>query len=287
MSDGGVEQREIEEWRCPKCGWLEPEYQSGDPALCPNCGVEYPLNRDERIRNWSRCIGWNDDGSKCDRKTPEEHCHDHKEIATDGGQVDEEKGEQRRIEVIIKSTRIGNLATFADASAGSGVRSMTDAEIDAHDFLSEIANEIDAEAHESGDLVAEVFVDSDGECSVEWADDAARLATDGGEKADGGESQHFDVHCSRCGTEYPRERENTICENCEKRIQLSKLMDGVRCTRCEGHGWIHGSICDIQRAMNGRDTRCPECHGSGRVAWDPDREDTHPDLRTEVMARVE
>lgn len=100
-------------------------------------------------------------------------------LITDGGQS-ADGVEQRRIEVVVKNTRRGNLATFADTSAGSGIRSMTDAEIEAHDFVCEIINKIDAEAHESGDLVAEVYVDSGGECSVNWADDAVRLAADGG-----------------------------------------------------------------------------------------------------------
>ncbi|TKX60610.1 hypothetical protein EXE48_11600 [Halorubrum sp. ASP1] len=86
----------------------------------------------------------------------------------------------QRIEVIVKSTRKGNLATFADTSAGSGIRPMTNTEVEAHDFLKDVVAEVDAEAHESGDIVAEVFVDTDGECSVEWADDAIRRTTDGG-----------------------------------------------------------------------------------------------------------
>lgn len=76
MTDGN-EQIEVEEWYCPYCGWLEPEYQAGDPALCPNCGVEYPHNRKKRIRTWPRCPGWNEDHSKCDRQTKGEYCHDH------------------------------------------------------------------------------------------------------------------------------------------------------------------------------------------------------------------
>jgi len=97
----------------------------------------------------------------------------------------------------------------------------------------------------------------------------------------------WDIHCSRCGDEYPLERENSLCESCVKEIQFSKLMEGIRCERCDGGGWVYGSICDVQRAMNGRDTRCPECHGTGRVAWDPDPENVHPDLRDEVMLRAE
>lgn len=111
------------------------------------------------------------------------------------------------------------------------------------------------------------------------------LATDGGRCVAG--TDHFDTHCSRCGGEYPNKRENALCESCVKYIQMSKLMDGVPCDRCNGSGWIYGTICDIRRAMNRHDTCCPECHGSGHVAWEPDPDDVHPDLRTEVKARVE
>jgi hypothetical protein len=100
-----------------------------------------------------------------------------------------------------------------------------------------------------------------------------------------GETGHWDTHCSRCGDEYPADRDSALCESCVKSIQRSKLMDGVPCDRCDGHGWVYDPICDIKRAMNGRDERCPECHGRGRVAWVPDPEDVHPDLRAEVRAR--
>ena len=88
-----------------------------------------------------------------------------------------------------------------------------------------------------------------------------------------GDTDHFDIHCSRCGDEYPAERKNALCEYCVKNIQWSKLMNGVRCDRCDEYGWIYGTTCDIQRAMNGRDTRCPECHGTSSVAWEPDPDD--------------
>lgn len=107
-----------------------------------------------------------------------------------------------------------------------------------------------------------------------------------GDESNGG-VDHWETHCGRCGDEYPRERESRICEDCEKDIQRKKLLDGVRCDRCEGHGYVYGTYCDVQRAMSGRDEVCPECHGSGRVAWSPDLDDVHPDLRTEVKICAE
>ena len=92
----------------------------------------------------------------------------------------------------------------------------------------------------------------------------------------------WETHCGRCGDEYPRERESRICERCEKQIQRKRLMDGVQCDRCNGHGRIYGTWCDLERAMNGRDKLCPVCDGSGRTAWTPDPKDVHPDLRAMV-----
>lgn len=89
-----------------------------------------------------------------------------------------------RIKIEIKETqRRGNLATFSDVDAKGGFRAMTDAEMDAHDKAEEVIGEIDAEAHESGDVVAEIIVEED-DMTVEWADDVV-LKEDGGEPADG------------------------------------------------------------------------------------------------------
>jgi len=101
------------------------------------------------------------------------------------------------------------------------------------------------------------------------------------------ESSTWETHCSRCGESYPRERESRICESCEKTLQMDKLLNGIRCGHCDGHGRVYGSWDDIERAMNGRDTVCPECGGTGRQEWGPDPDDVHPDLRMEVEMRVE
>lgn len=112
------------------------------------------------------------------------------------------------------------------------------------------------------------------------------LIADGGTDQLGDGTHHWDTHCSRCGDEYPREREERLCESCVKEIQRKKLLDGIRCPNCDGEGYVYGTICDLQRAMNGRDQRCPECHGTGTVAWKPDLEDVHPDLRMEVKVHA-
>jgi DNA-directed RNA polymerase subunit RPC12/RpoP len=99
-------------------------------------------------------------------------------------------------------------------------------------------------------------------------------------------AEYWDVHCSRCSDPIPPTREDHVCDSCRKAIQLMLLEEGVRCKNCGGHGFVYDSICDVQRSMNGRDTRCPDCHGSGRIEWQPEIEDVHPDLKTEVKARA-
>jgi len=39
----------------------------------------------------------------------------------------------------------------------------------------------------------------------------------------------------------------------------------IDCHRCDGYGEIEDPICDLRRAMNGREHSCPNCHGSGSV----------------------
>lgn len=97
-------------------------------------------------------------------------------------------------------------------------------------------------------------------------------------------SEFWEKHCSRCSDELAGDRDSQICEPCEKEIQRKMILDGVPCKRCDGHGRVYSSIGDIQRAMNGRDRMCPNCGGSGKVSWDPDPEDVHPDLRGEAIA---
>lgn len=89
----GNNQIEVEEWLCRGCGWTEPQFQFGDPALCSNCCVEYGLDPKTRVRTWPRCSGWNEDGSKCDRKTSDDYCHDHKKAVPDGGAVGDEEAD--------------------------------------------------------------------------------------------------------------------------------------------------------------------------------------------------
>lgn len=83
-------------------------------------------------------------------------------------------------------------------------------------------------------------------------------------------ADYWDDHCSRCSDELEAGRDATLCKECSREIEMKRRERGGRCERCDGHGYIYGTFCDLQRAMNGRDTLCPECHGSGRVPYKPE-----------------
>lgn len=42
-------------------------------------------------------------------------------------------------------------------------------------------------------------------------------------------------------------------------------IEWIDCPRCHGYGWVEDGLCDLRRAMNGREHPCPECHTSGVV----------------------
>lgn len=67
-----------EERLCRACGWTEPEYQFGDPALCPHCGLEYG-NMPKRERTWYRCGEWTTKNKKCEQRAdgPDDTCRFH------------------------------------------------------------------------------------------------------------------------------------------------------------------------------------------------------------------
>jgi len=44
-----------------------------------------------------------------------------------------------------------------------------------------------------------------------------------------------------------------------------KTVSWIDCPRCHGHGEIEDPICDLRRAMNGREHPCPNCDASGSV----------------------
>jgi DnaJ-class molecular chaperone len=90
----------------------------------------------------------------------------------------------------------------------------------------------------------------------------------------------------RCGDPCEDSWDDCLCDACKKHIQRRLIHNGEVCERCDGHGRVYGTWCDIQRAMNGRDTVCPSCGGAGREEWTPKLNDVHPDLRAEVKARV-
>lgn len=88
--------------------------------------------------------------------------------------------EQRRVELVVKKSRVGRLATIRDPSAGSGLRAPTPAERTALGKHREILENLDEEVLAEG-KVADIYLPKDGGHRVEWID-AAAGATDTGDK---------------------------------------------------------------------------------------------------------
>lgn len=86
--------------------------------------------------------------------------------------------EQREIRLEVKKTRHGKILTFADDDAKGGLRGMTDAERKAHNYIENIVREFDTETVDPG-RVGTVNVPEDGELSVDWCCEDARLAAGG------------------------------------------------------------------------------------------------------------
>jgi len=83
---------------------------------------------------------------------------------------------------------------------------------------------------------------------------------------------HIGLTCQDCGDqgriEYLVGEENPWQNPSGRRGVIDttvKQISWIDCPRCHGHGWIEDPLCDLRRAMNGREHPCPECHTSGSV----------------------
>jgi len=84
-----------------------------------------------------------------------------------------------RIALTVKDTRRGKLLVYADEAAKDGIRSMTDAEFKANDYLGEIVERFDTEPFDHNEKVGYVHVPRYGDPCVEWCSDEARSAAGG------------------------------------------------------------------------------------------------------------
>jgi hypothetical protein len=78
--------------------------------------------------------------------------------------------------------------------------------------------------------------------------------------------------CQDCDTEVRIEYEIGSENPWEKAAETDGVTDAtvkdvawVDCDRCHGHGRVEDPICDLRRAMNGREHPCPDCSASGKV----------------------
>lgn len=135
--------------------------------------------------------------------------------------------------------------------------------------------------------------------SVDRDDDGGSmpLVADGGQAVDATEfHDHYGIvgDCAGCGgqmiettcLETDEERRVTLeCQDCGAEGDLRhdfdegleggcwsgvgnpefKPLNWIQCSRCYGHGYVEDPICDLRRAMNGREHPCPNCHTTGKV----------------------
>ncbi len=78
--------------------------------------------------------------------------------------------------------------------------------------------------------------------------------------------------CEECGTEVRIAYEIGGEHPWEKAAEVDGITDAtvkdvawVDCDRCHGYGQIEDPICDLRRAMNGREHPCPRCDATGSV----------------------
>ena len=95
----------------------------------------------------------------------------------DGGH--DEGGLKREIRLEVKETRQGKLLTYADNTAPSGFRGMTELEMEVHDYIATVVARFDTEAVEPG-YVGTIRFNDTGQANIEWCRDEARLAAGDG-----------------------------------------------------------------------------------------------------------
>lgn len=84
------------------------------------------------------------------------------------------------------------------------------------------------------------------------------------------DERHVKMECRDCGSE--SELRHEFGSNPEDGAWSGvgspeiKPVSWIDCPRCHGYGEIEDPICDLRRAMNGREHTCPNCNGSGTVA---------------------
>jgi len=88
----------------------------------------------------------------------------------------------------------------------------------------------------------------------------------------GGGRGNLGLECQDCGEAGQIEyiiREENPWQNPSVQESLTdptvKSINWINCPRCHGHGWVKDPICDLRRAMNGRERPCPNCHTEGTV----------------------
>ncbi|WP_435161124.1 hypothetical protein [Halorubrum sp. SY-15] len=84
---------------------------------------------------------------------------------------------QGEIRLEIKETRQGKILTYADNAAPSGLRGMTEMEIQAHGHITDLISRFNTESVEPG-YVGSMYFDDSGQPDIEWNREDARAAAE-------------------------------------------------------------------------------------------------------------
>lgn len=87
-----------------------------------------------------------------------------------------------------------------------------------------------------------------------------------------GERRVLQLECQSCGAagriEYVRGEQNPW-ENPDVQEGIANAtvaeIAWIDCPNCHGHGQVKDPLCDLRRAMHGREHPCPDCNASGAV----------------------
>ncbi|WP_238709279.1 hypothetical protein [Natronorubrum halophilum] len=80
----------------------------------------------------------------------------------------------------------------------------------------------------------------------------------------------WDDRCSRCGDDLEDDRDERICEDCDRALEHRAHVEGVHCPKCDGWGESIDCFDDLCHAngecLHSGNTVCSLCGGGGRVS---------------------
>jgi hypothetical protein len=81
------------------------------------------------------------------------------------------------IRLEVKDTRLGKILTYSDKAASSGFRGMTELEIQANHYITDLVSRFNTESVEPG-YVGSIYFDKTGQLDIEWSREDARAVAE-------------------------------------------------------------------------------------------------------------